>query len=615
MKLDSIAKAYLQQIQLDEQLLPKEEADADKMKNFDHASSQISFIYKHPKARELFQNSPYMAPGSLYPRQFAARIPVELENPKNPDADVSDFLTRNGYHFTPEEYKSGVANRNATVGNPDAGIPYSTKTVTAKIGGLLDKHKAPDDIKKKFVNDLFRSNQKTKAYDIVLTGNHHDIYGSSTGRSWTSCADKRPRKEGEVPGWRANDGKGPAAQRIKGEINNNTFNAYLIPRGGDVDTQAIGRISFKRHTGVFTKHSTLFPEGQQYGTNVPSGFRKAAEGLVSSVFDRVNDVYVKNDYVYDDDKEKVKLHGQQEFSPEQLDAVHKVFSDDFDRMKLIKHVNPSLKYKTKIFRDFTKHVNNIKKSAGFEEAGAYIKNDINLPSGLHGFYYGENPHLQSALDHIASTFDLSNPAHHQAIKSLSSNYFNSSSIGQALIDKVTKNIKVKNYDDFKNISKLRELTGIRLGGGRYSALPLADQHNMGKDPMDHIIRTAGEREELDYPLLRDAYMTFHNHAKKRGNIYDVARHYENEGVHGADKSIKALGDDLRKKPAGDLAEIFYSMKPDTRERFASEIHSYIGGRTAKQFMQDNKAHIDAYKERRNGILKESYFEEDDSFGF
>ena len=462
MNLDLIAKAYLKQIQLDEQLLPKEELDADKMRINGHAHYQQKFIDQHPKAKELFETNHYIAPGGISARQFAARVPVELETPKNPDSDVTSFLENNGYYFSHDEYKSGVANRNTTVGNPDAGIPYSTKTVTAKIGGLLDKHNAPEDIKKKFMNDLFRSNQKTKAYDIVLSGNHQDIYGSSTGRSWTSCADKRPRKEGEVPGWRANDGNGPAAQRIKDEINHNTFNAYLIPRGGDVDTQAIGRISFKRHTGVSTKHVTLFPESNQYGTGVPAGFRKAAENLVSSVFDRVSDAYVKDVRVYDDDRQKVKLHGSDEFTPEQLDAVHKMLPDESVRMTLINHVNPALKYKSKTFRDFVKHTNAIKNSSGFEEAASYIRNNMNLDTGMYGHYYTENQHMHSALETIASRFDLANPAHHQAIRSLTNNYSNSTSVGQNLIDKTVKNIRVKNYSDFRNINRLRETTESEL---------------------------------------------------------------------------------------------------------------------------------------------------------
>jgi hypothetical protein len=319
--------------------------------------------------------------------------------------------------------------------------------------------------------------------------------------------------------------------------------------------------------------------------------------------------------VYNDDGETVRLHGTDEFSAEQLDASYKLLNDDFGKRKLLKYVNPAFKYKTKMFREFAKNMNSIQdvaKTGGFDVLASHIKNGIKLDSTDIGYAYTENPHMHKILENSAATFDINNPAHHQAIRSLANNYLNTVSIGNSLINNVTKNLKAKNYDEFKNMNRLRELTGVRLGNGRYTALPVSDNHNMGKDPMDHIIKTAGERQELDYPLMRDAYMTFGNHGKKRGNMYDVVRQYETDGVHGADKSIKALGDDLRKKSSNDLVEIFHSMKPDTRERFASEIHSYLGGRSAEQFMNDNKEYYDKYKASMQP-LKESFSEEDGGF--
>lgn len=610
MKLDSIAKAYLQQIQLDEQLLPKEETDANKMRSRNHAERQQKFIDLHPKAKEVFENSPYSPPDNpTATRQFAARIPVELETPKNPDEDVFNFLQKSGYFFTHDDYKAGVAHRNVTVGNPERGIPFSTKKVTAKIGGLLDKHNAPAEIKKKYVNDLFRSNQRTKAYDIVLTGNHHDIYGSSAGRSWTSCADKRPREEGEVPGLRRNDGNGPAARLIDNEINNNTFNAYLIPRGGDVDKEAIGRISFKQHTGLVTKQSTLFPEGRQYGTGVPAGFRKAAEDVVSSLFERPTDTYVKNRNVYDDDEDTVKLHGTENFGPEHLDAANKEINDDYKSKKLLKYVNPAFKYKTKQLKELASAMNSLKdvvKSGSFHDAAAHIKNGIKVDSFITGHAYTENPHMQQILDSVAEKFNLNDPAHHQTIRSLANNYSNSTAIGNEVIRKITGSLKAKNYDDFKNMVNLRDVAKISYPTNS-SAIPVSDSHNMGDNPLEHVVTTAGNRQELSPSMFESAYMTFNHHGDNHGTIYDAARNFENQGVHGMNNVIAKLGNQIKELPDDQLAERFHSMQPETRNRFASEIHARMKGKTAQQIIDENKQHIKA--------ITESYFEEDDSFGF
>lgn len=636
MKYDQIAKAYLNRFsQIDEELKPNEENEADRMRVNGHASYQQKFIDSHPRLKELMENSPYM--DTQYSRrQFAARVPVELDvSSKAPHPEVSNFLKNNGYHFTDEEYKQGVANKTVTVGNPEKGIPYTNKVVSTKIGALLDKHSASDYVKKNFINDPFRTNAKTKAYDIVLTGNHRDIYGSSTGRSYTSCADKRPRKAGEIPGLNAYDGKGPAAQKMKEEINNNTFNAYLIPRGGDVDKDVIGRISFKKHIGLTTGHETLFPEKRQYGTGVPNGFREAAERLVSSVVDKKNDAYLKNKRVYNDDGEPIKIIGNS-ITGEQLDAANKElkgaeFSNN--RRKLMEYVDPSQKYKTKKFRDLAKIINDI--SDTVHGSGKFAENlnktnpdyakaigvDDRFLTSLHHFRelhnviddsldtasVKDNPHIQKLMDDTASLFDLNNMAHRNAMVNAS----NPSSISkyapfaQAIVSRATKNKSIKNYSDFENMDYMREASNGHIlfgSGSRYSALPVHPDHELGKDPMDTVIRKMAERGILSHKSLRSAYMTFGDKGKNRGNLYDVAHHYEKEGINGMGDVISEIASPLRKKPSSDLAETFMYMKPATRERFASELHDYIGGRTAKQFMNDNKEHLDRYKAHRQEIL-------------
>jgi hypothetical protein len=110
------------------------------------------------------------------------------------------------------------------------------KVVAHRIGKVLDEHGAPANIKKSFVQDTFRTGAKTGEYDAILTAHHHDIAGGSTDRGWISCANIRtnePRDKFK--------GNGPAAKKMSEEINNMTHHMYLVPRGGNVDTDAIAR--------------------------------------------------------------------------------------------------------------------------------------------------------------------------------------------------------------------------------------------------------------------------------------------------------------------------------------------------------------------------------------
>lgn len=208
-----IAEAYRQIVtqsnateeQLLEELTDSEKRKADILTEYGRNNRLDAFHAQHPKAKALFDSN--LAAGELKHR---ARVPIKLqETSAVPHPGVADFIVKQGYHFTPDEYKAGIANESKTVGNPEQGIPYSTKVVQHKIGRLLDRHGAPDEIKQKFMNDPFRTGAKTKDYDLYVTAHPHDIVGGSTGRGWTSCADIRPRPKDHPLG--SYDGKGPAA--------------------------------------------------------------------------------------------------------------------------------------------------------------------------------------------------------------------------------------------------------------------------------------------------------------------------------------------------------------------------------------------------------------------
>jgi hypothetical protein len=622
---DPITKAYMQEVVLFEELTINEESDADRMKESGRDWYLEQFHKQHPQAQELFTRYKDKVP-------FRARMPVSFEEKVTaPHQAVTGFLTHHGYEFTDEDYKNGVAHATKVVGDPERGIPFTTKKVTHKISGLLDKHDASDEIKKNFVNDPYRIGAKTKQFDLIITANHKDIYGGSTGRGWTSCADKRPRPHDHPLGFY--DGKGPAAQCIPEEINNLTHMVYLVPHGADLDTSAIGRASYKMHEGVLTGHKTVLPEPVEYGTP-PKEFKPAADKVMAMLFPKKpGEIYQKNDKVYNDGSPKF-VFPTESVSGEQLDAVYKKIpkKDEWTRAELHTHINPNEKYKTHEARDIAKAMNNFSDTI----AGVHSKHEpenqfqhaltaaaqLDSSAPKTQMYLAENPHVKEMADKAAALFDINRQDHASAI--VNTRYPND--VTRMVITRATKHLKAKNYHEFKHMKTLSD-RGIYFEGESYK-IPIAEKHQMGKDPFDHLVKSAADNGELTRELMTSIYHAAAGKSKRTGNIFDHAIQYEREGVPGMSKVVNDLAAN-KVKSAGrgwggmsrddELGRLLYLSKPQHRERLAS---AFNVGMTHQEIMKSGKKGVDSEKEIRKMIrdkkktqLSEEYgvdFEYDDS---
>lgn len=597
---DPIAKAYMNNVVLFEQLNSKEESEADRMRGSGHDFYMEAFHSKHPRAQELFEK---FRDGA----KFRARIPFNVEEKATePHAAVTSFLTQHGYEFTPEDYKSGIAHSTRVVGDPERGIPFSTKKTAHKIGGLLDKHSAPEDVKKNFMNDPYRIGAKTKAFDMIITANHRDIYGGSTGRGWTSCADKRPRPHDHPLGFY--NGDGPASRHIKEEINNHTHMVYLVPHGADLDTSAIGRISFKKYKGLVTGHETLIPEPREYGTP-PKEFQPAAVKVMNMLFERKpNEVYQKNEEVYHDGSPKILFPDESNVTGEQMDVAMKAMpkKDAWARATLHKFIRPDQKYKTHEARDIAKAMKQMgdvidgKHSAQephnvFQHSLAAAQHLDSIPERT-AMHLAENPHVKDMIERAAKHFDVTRPDHVAALI----NMRHPNDVTRALINHATKNLAARNYTEFKHIAMLRE-RGYYSSDNR-AKVPLADKHQMGRDPFDHIIRAASDAGELNAEMLTRAYHTAASKSRRTGNVYDHAIHYEREGVPGMSAALNELAQSRaisarrsvwNMSMHDDLAQTLYRTKPANRARLASAFNI---GMDHKQIMKAGKAGIAKEKE-------------------
>lgn len=312
------------------------------------------FLSQHPVAAKMF------AKGGEK-RDWQIRYPVKFSSAGNlqPDSKVATFLRRElKCRVDLEDYTKGVCRRKTMVGDESRGIPMKEKEIVISIGKLLDREEAPDHIKKAFMNDPFRKSSGTVDYDIIITGHPIDIYGGSTGRGWTSCmnvGDKTFKDDDNEHHERLVDTNlspqsshhfetDNAASFIKQDINHQHHMAYLVPRGGDIDHDAIARTSYKLHSSLTGgRKTTLLPENTVYG-DPPEGFLKKANEIMGELFAVEDGIFAITTNAYCDSSrlKSVGLIDPSKFDLYSLRVAYNKLEDESDAEQLASQVYDSL---------------------------------------------------------------------------------------------------------------------------------------------------------------------------------------------------------------------------------------------------------------------------------
>lgn len=596
-------KNYLEQQQLTEALKPRHENMADRMKGNGHPYYRDKFLEQHPEAKKAFENSAYTEG-----RQYRARFPVTLtETSGSPHEDVMEFLAHHGYKTTPENYLKGITNKTIKVGGEKYGIPEQEKVVQHRIGGVLEKHSAPESIKNAFTTDKFRTGAKTNDFDIVVSGHHHDVFGMSTGRGWTSCADAEKT------------GSAPAFEKMEGEINNHTHVAYLLPRGGNVDTQAMARIAYKHHKGIVSGHETLIPENKVYGSSPPA-FQTKANEIMGHLFPKKEgEVYMKNTSVYDDGSGP--FHGTANIKPEHIDKIWKGLGrSDRDQMvkrRLVEHIDPSHKYQSTYLNKVSKHIKKLQDASKVSfVATAHANSDlIHVIDPDHAYNISENKHVRTAIEEGAKKFNLHSNDDLAAYElgRLSSINHTSDDLRRG----VRSNMKSpKTVEDWVRHSHIKN-SGYKLFHTDH--IPVNDDHEMGRYGFDTVVHHLANTGQLNHDHFHNAYMSFTKEGlkrgKRKGNLYDHAVEMEASGIPGMSKVVEGVAHRLveRSKESGffgrhtfkepnhdKLAQALYHTKPQNRERLAEAMNV---GMTAKEIMTVGKNGIAKIREQRNYLKK------------
>ena len=204
-------------------------------------------------------------------------IPKAIENKVGkPDSTVAEHLNSKGFNPDEADYHKGVTYSYGDI----------NKKRPLKIGKILEQTKAPEHIKKAFMNDPYRGAAKAEHLQATVSRHPFDVAGASTDRGWTSCIDMTDKR--------------PYKNKLKDDIENGTHVAYLHHKNDPTISHPLSRISLKPFNS--SEGSTILrPESITYGMSNP-GFHKAVSDWSKKHFPmKDNVIYTKNRHVYDDD--------------------------------------------------------------------------------------------------------------------------------------------------------------------------------------------------------------------------------------------------------------------------------------------------------------------------
>lgn len=571
-----------------EALKPNEERDVVKRMDSGHSWYRNKFLEQHPKALTAFREH-------ADTKQWTTRFKhIELKNISgSPDSSVLIFLEEHGYKISTEDYIKGVARYVTQVGNPDRGIPLRDKEITIKIGKALDEKKASAEIIKKYENDPFRSSVKKNDFDIIVTGNPYDIYGGSTGRGWTSCMQMRKGEMGHG---------GPASLTMSEEINNHTHMVYLVPPGGDIDHDAIARVSFKLHNSLTSNHSTLVAEDRVYGT-APTEFIHKAQEIMNSLFDgiRSDECYQKDGSVYNDNGKSVIVPNK--MSPEDLEIafknLKKVKNATFDnaRAQLAARVEPDVKYKAKILKDCSNALTLIVRAGEaksfndaidtFNSGVGKIPEAMSMVQTIWISYHNGNPLVEQAMNKIAAKFNFSDGL--QVLK-LMGLKMGMSSLKHQLAGIVFKGIrKPKNMDDLMAVWKLQANFGKTN-----ETIDIAEDHEFGEHPLKTAVSYLATHNMMNLAELTKVFVQLSKLDTFRGNLYDLVFELESQKVYGINHVVKQVIDGLKNYTPKGIALWYGTCKEETCHKISDLMPEHLTydvvRETEKEAFERNRQH-------------------------
>lgn len=262
------------------------------------------------------------------------RVVIPYERNLEPNSNVVKHLTANGYKIT--DYSAGLASKIGEENRP------------MRIGKILNRTGASDDLFRMFDKDPARQGIKTNEHHIVISRHPYDVAAMSSGQNWESCQTLKQtftHKKSDGTTVKYAQDRGSRSEMVPGIIASGAHVAYLVKDPKDVDKHfgPLARITmnaFHSNNG----HTILRPS-EEYGERY-AGFHDTMKRWSEKHFPAKDAVYYRDDNAYPEGPQKIV-----DYSPKHDDHWKDEY---FDREALINH--PSSDVHAAWVDGFTKNI-------------------------------------------------------------------------------------------------------------------------------------------------------------------------------------------------------------------------------------------------------------------
>ena len=219
------------------------------------------------------------------------------------DEEISEFLSKNGYSISEEEFNAGIIIKNKdTLSNKYSLEELQKKGQVLRIGRILNKKKAPQNLILKW--DRISKEISNKKL-IVISRHPYDIAGQSTDRAWQSCMTL-PTDEQEAGGY---------CEYVDSGIKAGILIAYLISNTDKNINKPLARVLIKPFVSK-DKSEIQFKVSTLYGT-AGFEFKNAVQKWVNRNLNsrhievdenmRDLDLYLDTENIYDDNDNEINI--------------------------------------------------------------------------------------------------------------------------------------------------------------------------------------------------------------------------------------------------------------------------------------------------------------------
>ena len=214
------------------------------------------------------------------------RVVIPYERNLEPNSNVVKHLTANGYKIT--DYSAGLASKIGEENRP------------MRIGKILNRTGASDDLFRMFDKDPARQGIKTNEHHIVISRHPYDVAAMSSGQNWESCQTLKQtftHKKSDGTTVKYAQDRGSRSEMVPGIIASGAHVAYLVKDPKDVDKHfgPLARITLNAFNSD-SGHSILRPS-EEYGERY-AGFADSVNRWSEKHFPTKDAIYYRDHNAY-----------------------------------------------------------------------------------------------------------------------------------------------------------------------------------------------------------------------------------------------------------------------------------------------------------------------------